>query len=756
MVGQGGVYISYSYATGAVSGNANVGGFVGNSSGVIIASYFDTDTTGTTTALGSGTSSGVTGLTTAKFQDSDYFYTLASAAGWNFATNWAPSSEGYYPELYALSAVVWVTAGSTSSTYGDSTATLDAVTSYVGGTDSYVFGESGDSLTLADIDISFDETADAGTNTITVNGGNGTATSTNGVTYRVVYYGSDSAIIDKAALIITASDVTKTYGQSASLTYTTSGLLNGDSLTGSLSSNGTAADANVGTYAIGLGTLGNSNYIISYNAGTLTVDPASLIITASDATKTYGAVANLSGYSVSGLFNDDEVRSVSLSSVGADASANVGSYSIAASSASGTGLSNYTITYNAGTLSVDPASLIITASDATKTYGEVANLSGYSVSGLFNDDEVTSVSLSSDGADASSNVGSYVIAASSASGTGLSNYTITYNDGILSVDPASLIITASDATKTYGEVANLSGYSISGLLNDDEVTSVSLSSVGADASANVGSYAIAASSASGTGLSNYTITYNAGTLSVDPASLIITASDATKTYGAAANLSGYSVSGLFNNDEVTSVSLSSYGADASANVGSYAIAASSASGTGLSNYTITYNAGTLSVDPAPLIISASNASKIYGAVANLSGYSVSGLFNDDEVTSVSLSSLGTDASANVGSYAIAASSASGTGLSNYTITYVSGLLTVGNLYGDALAGLLYSNSPDHETGALSTGSNRQVVSLGGPLGGSDDEAAISNSEGLLLEDLQLSRAVCFVGSINALYCGSGN
>ena len=719
---------------------------------MIIASYFDTDTTGTTTALGNGTSSGVTGLTTAEFQDSDYFYTLASAAGWNFATNWAPSSEGYYPELYALSAVVWVTAGSTSSTYGDSTATLDAVTSYVGGTDSYVFGESGDSLTLAGIDISFDETADAGTNTITVNGGNGTATSTNGVTYRVVYYGTDSATIDKAALIITASDVTKTYGQSASLTYTTSGLLNGDSLTGSLYSNGTAADANVGTYAIGLGTLGNSNYVISYNAGTLTVDPASLIITASDATKTYGAVANLSGYSVSGLFNDDEVTSVSLSSVGADASANVGSYSIAASSASGTGLSNYTITYNAGTLSVDPATLIITASDATKTYGAVANLSGYSVSGLFNDDEVTSVSLSSVGADASANAGSYSIAASSASGTGLSNYTITYNAGTLSVDPATLIITASDATKTYGEAANLSGYSVSGLFNDDEVTSVSLSSLGADASANVGSYSIAASSASGTGLSNYTITYNAGTLSVGPATLIITASDATKIYGAAANLSGYSVSGLFNDDEVSSVSLSSLGADASANVGSYSIAASSASGTGLFNYTITYNAGTLTVDPASLIITASNADKIYGAVANLSGYSVSGLFNDDEVSSVSLSSLGADTSANVGSYSIAASSASGTGLSNYTITYVSGLLTVGSLYGDALAGLLYSNSPDHETGALSTGSNRQVVSLGG----SDDEAAISNSEGLLLEDLQLSRAVCFVGSINALYCGSGN
>nr|WP_319514534.1 MBG domain-containing protein [uncultured Cohaesibacter sp.] len=673
LVGQGGVNISYSYATGAVSGNENVGGFVGNSSGEITASYFDTDTTGTTTALGSGTSSGVTGLTTAQFQDSDYFYTLASEAGWDFTTIWTPSSEGYYPELYALSAVVWVTAGETSSTYGDSTASLDAVTSYVGGTDSYIFGESGDSLTLTGIDISFDETAAAGTNTITVNGGNGTATSTNGVTYRVVYYGSDDAAIDTAALTITASDVTKIYGKTASLTYTTSGLLNGDSLTGSLSSNGAAAEANVGTYTIGLGTLSNSNYTITYQAGTLTVDPAALTITASDLTKTYGETASLT-YSTSGLTNDDTVTSVSLSSTGADASASVSSYSIDASNASGTGLSNYTISYKAGTLTVDPASLTITASDLTKTYGEAVELEDYTVSGLLNNDTITSISLSSAGADASANVGSYAISAS-ASGTGLSNYTIT-TKGTVTVNPASLTITASDVTKTYGEDADLEDYTVSGLLNNDTVSSISLSSTGSDASASVGSYSIDASNASGTGLSNYTISYKAGTLTVDPASLTITASDLTKTYGEDVELEDYTVSGLLNDDAVTTVSLSSTGSDASANAGSYSIAASSASGSGLSNYTITYKAGTLTVDPAALTITASDTTKTYGEDVELEDYTVSGLLNDDAVTTVSLSSTGADASANAGSYSIAASSASGTGLSNYTITYKTRTLTV--------------------------------------------------------------------------------
>ena len=669
LVGQGGVNISYSYATGAVSGNENVGGFVGNSSGVITASYFDTDTTGTTTALGSGTSSGVTGLTTAQFQDSDYFYTLASEAGWDFTTIWAPSSEGYYPELYALSAVVWVTAGETSSTYGDSTASLDAVTSYVGGTDSYIFGESGDSLTLTGIDISFDETAAAGTNTITVNGGNGTATSTNGVTYRVVYYGSDDAAIDTAALTITASDVTKIYGKTASLTYTTSGLLNGDSLTGSLSSDGASAEANVGTYTIGLGTLSNSNYTITYQAGTLTVDPAALTITASDLTKTYGETASLT-YSTSGLLNNDTVTSVSLSSTGADASASVSSYSIDASNASGTGLSNYTISYKAGTLTVDPASLTITASDLTKTYGEAVELEDYTVSGLVNSDTVTTVSLSSTGADASASVSSYSIDASSASGTGLSNYTISYKAGTLTVDPASLTITASDVTKTYGESSSLT-YTTSGLLNGDSLTG-SLSSDGASAEANVGTYTIGLGTLSN---SNYTITYQAGTLTVDPAALTITASDLTKTYG---------------------------------------------------------------------------------ETVELEDYTVSGLVNSDTVTSISLSSTGADASANVGSYSIAASSASGTGLSNYTITYISGLLTVNSQYGEALAGLLLGSLSNDHTGAFTAGSDGQMVSFDRSLIMSDDEETDNNSEGLLLEDPQLRRAVCFVGSANAFSCGSAN
>ncbi|WP_338634156.1 MBG domain-containing protein [Sporomusa ovata] len=70
-----------------------------------------------------------------------------------------------------------------------------------------------------------------------------------------------------------------------------------------------------------------------------------------------------------------------------------------------------------------------------------------------------------------------------------------------------MTITATDAAKTYGQTVALNGYSVSGLLNSDSVDSVSLTSAGTAATANVGTYDIIASSANGSGLSNYSISY---------------------------------------------------------------------------------------------------------------------------------------------------------------------------------------------------------------------------------------------------------
>lgn len=339
-------------------------------------------------------------------------------------------------------------------------------------------------------------------------------------------------------LTATPDAIGLTYGDAApALTgyaYTLSGYLGSDaaadSVTGSLNgTTGYAQFSNTGSYDINYasGSLASAmGYSILYanRANGISVAAAPLTISALGVTKTYGDLYSFgaSDYSVTGLLNTDSVSSVTLASAGAAATANVGSYAITAGSAAGTGLSNYTITYNGATMDVDPATLTITAHDAGKTYGS-AHVFGidYDVAGLKNTDSVSSVTLASAGAAATANVGSYAITAGSAAGTGLSNYTIGYADGALTVTPAALTIRASDATKPFGNTLVFAGteFTVSGLKNSDSVTSATLRSYGRLQTTAPGSYRIEASNAAGSGLGNYDITYVDGRLTVSPSAI---------------------------------------------------------------------------------------------------------------------------------------------------------------------------------------------------------------------------------------------
>ena len=210
-------------------------------------------------------------------------------------------------------------------------------------------------------------------------------------------------------------------------------------------------------------------------------------------------------------------------------------YAIVPTAAAGTGLGNYTIAYANGSMTVTPASLTITAKNQTKVYGQTVTLAGsaFTETGLVNNDSVTSVTLASAGTAATATVAGspYAIVPTAAVGTGLSNYTIAYSNGSLTVTPASLTITANNQTKVFGQTVTLAGsaFTESGLLNSDKVTSVTLTSTGAAASATVAGspYPIVASAAVGTGLGNYAISYANGTLAVSQDNTTTTATAST-------------------------------------------------------------------------------------------------------------------------------------------------------------------------------------------------------------------------------------
>src|SRR4029078_11833998 len=83
-------------------------------------------------------------------------------------------------------------------------------------------------------------------------------------------------------------------------------------------------------------------------------------------------------------------------------------------------------------------------------------------------------------------------------------------------------------------------------------------------------------------------------------------------------------------------------------------------------------------NPAPLTVTASNRTKIYGDQVTFAGteFTQIGLVLGDAIDSVALHSSGAAVTVGVGTYDITASAGGGTGLGNYSISYTVGHLTV--------------------------------------------------------------------------------
>ena len=569
-----------------------------------------------------------------------------------------------------------------------------------------------------------------------------------GLSNYVITYVNGAMTVTPKILTITATPDTKVYGTtttssglsyagstvtaSNSTGYAVSGLVGTDAIydvtlssSGALASStvggGTLSGANAGKYAVtpsnATGSPGiNSNYTISYVDGAMAVTPATLTITANNDSKVYGSTTTAAGiaytagsatgtvgYTTSGLVNGDVVSAITLSSAGALATASVAgsSYAIIPSAVSGTGIQgNYTIQYVNGTLSVTPKTLTVTANAATMNYGDSAlpNL-GYSSNGLVNGDTFTgalsTTALAYSGvAGSASGVGVYPISQGTLSAG--SNYSLNYVGADLTVTPVNLVVTASDRTSVYGVITALgtSQFTSTGLVNGDVISAAVLnynygSATNTPGSLSVGTYPnrVTVGALSGISASNYNITTVAGSLAITPASLTVTANNATMTYGAA-NLPTLLATpvGLVNGD-VLSGSLATIAAPyngsagSASTVGSYAITQGSI--TAGANYTINFVPGVLTVNPAALTITGNSQSAVYGAGANLSSsaFASSGLVNGDTVTAVSSLYAGNASvpvTTNVGTYtnAIVISGASGTGLNNYTIQYVPATLTI--------------------------------------------------------------------------------
>ncbi len=178
---------------------------------------------------------------------------------------------------------------------------------------------------------------------------------------------------------------TKTYGSTdPALTYTTAapdtttGLVNGDTLTGALDELGSGPTAPVGNYPFVRGTLGNPNYLVMINsaAPSFTITPRAVTVTVINGqSKTYGDPDPPLAYNTSGLINGDTLSGVA-SYQGAGQFTGVGTYLTNLGTLSNP---NYVLTLGSTSLfSINPATLYYAADQVQVPVGgtEFPNFTG--------------------------------------------------------------------------------------------------------------------------------------------------------------------------------------------------------------------------------------------------------------------------------------------------------------------------------------------------------------------------------------------
>jgi filamentous hemagglutinin family protein len=506
--------------------------------------------------------------------------------------------------------------------------------------------------------------------------------------YNVLSTTLSSVTIGKANATVTvlANSGTGTYsGIEQSVTgFTTTGLVNNEtaSVLTNVSATGKGTDAN--TYSV-VASGSDTNYNLTFTDGTLTIGKANLTLSGNRA---YDGLTSISG----SMLTATGVHSETFSIAGSGDTSNLLSKDVQTGStlASLTGLTLGTGSsggladnYNAlsvmgSSLTIGEKAITITGLKASsKVYDATtaATLTGTATGWISGDD----VTVSATGLFATKDVGTgkTVTLSSTYGGEDLANYTITDQATTTAdITAKAITITGLTANKVYDALltTTLTGTAAGWIVGDD----VTVSATGLFESKGVGTdkTVTLTSIYGGADLANYTITNpTTTTANISRASTTVTvlANSGTVTYNALEqSLTGFTATGLLNNDVLTGVSATGSGT----NAGSYSVLASGSD----MNYNLTFTDGTLTITPALLTIHANNASKIAGALnPELTGW-VDGFVGTDNLanaTSGSVQYITTATTASMeGAYNITVLSFPVTLYGNYTFNDIDAVMTV--------------------------------------------------------------------------------
>ncbi|MBQ6482247.1 MAG: hypothetical protein IJI45_14105, partial [Anaerolineaceae bacterium] len=437
--------------------------------------------------------------------------------------------------------------------------------------------------------------------------------------------------IGKATLTVTANNNTITYGDvPANTGVEYDGFVNNETagiLTGELTYSYSYSQYEpVGdNYTITPGGLSSNNYAFSYVSGTLTVSKKTIGISWGTADLTYTGLSQAPTAMASGMMNGDELG-LTVDGARIQAGSN---YTATVTGITGVNADNYMLPDEnlSVTFNIAKAALTVTAHDKTITYGDGPANTGVEYDGFVNN-EAENV-LTGD-LTYSYNYSQYEAVGNAYTITpgGLSsvNYEIAFEPGNLTVMQKEIGITWGNRSFTYNGKAQIPEASVSGEVNNDVLT---LTVEGAQI--NVGNnYSANVTAINGTKAGNYKLPSDTGTtFEITPASLIVRAQKKTITYGEEPSNAGVTFSGFVNGEtpNVLGETLAyTYSYTRYGNVGIYMI---TPSGLTSSNYDITYEDGTLTVEKKVIGITWGDKSFTYDGQSHVPTAAAAGMVNND-------------------------------------------------------------------------------------------------------------------------------
>jgi len=500
--------------------------------------------------------------------------------------------------------------------------------------------------------------------------------------------------VTTASLVVAANDQTRVYGATNPLfTVSFSGFVNGETasvLGGSLSvTSQAAATSPAGAYPIIPAGLSDSNYSIAYSNGTLTVTKAVLTVSANAATRSYGAANPVFSATFSGFVNGDDTNVISGQPAlwtAAHTNTPVGTFSISAAPRN-LSASNYSFSFTSGILTITPASLTGTAQNVERAYGQTNPVFSVNYSGFVNGQDSSLVTgplayacldTNSVPVDTNAQAGVYpvhVITAQTAT-----NYNIGYVDGTLTVTQAVLTVSADPQSRLYATTNPVLAVTYSGFANGEGSNVISGQpdlSTAANIFSPAGNYDIVVGPGN-LSATNYSFSLTNGTLTVGKAILVVTADNQNRLYGQTNPELTVQYSGFVDGDTESvlggTAALSTV-AGTNTPVGTCDIVVTNGSLTA-TNYALSFVNGALTISPAPLTITANDATRQYGTTNPPFTVTPQGFVNGETTNALAGTptiTTSANAGSNVGAYAIVPA---GWTSSNYTLSFTNGTLTV--------------------------------------------------------------------------------